>query len=169
MWAIPLVWLGSGLGPWLLADPGTHTLGASGLTHGLMFMIFMLGLLRRDRAAIAAGMIAFLFYGGMVLTILPRETGVSWQAHLGGAVAGLIATFLFRRLDPELPRKRLRRSRKRKPSRVATTNSNCLRRAKSRCCGCGRSNQKRSSAAWCCTSPVARRKGHHARRSGARL
>jgi membrane associated rhomboid family serine protease len=106
LWAIPLVWLGSGLGPWLLADPGTHTLGASGLTHGLMFMVFMLGLLRRDRAAIAAGMIAFLFYGGMVLTILPREAGVSWQAHLGGAVAGLIAAFLFRRLDPELPRKK---------------------------------------------------------------
>jgi membrane associated rhomboid family serine protease len=106
LWAIPLVWLGAGLGPWLLADPGTHTLGASGLTHGLMFMIFMLGLLRRDRAAIAAGMIAFLFYGGMVLTVLPREAGVSWQAHLGGAVAGLIAAFLFRRLDPELPKKK---------------------------------------------------------------
>ncbi len=104
--AIPLVWLGAGLGPWLLAEPGTHTLGASGLTHGLMFMVFMLGLLRRDRAAIAAGMIAFLFYGGMVLTVLPREAGVSWQAHLGGAAAGLLAAFLFRRLDPALPRKR---------------------------------------------------------------
>ena len=77
LWAIPLVWLGAGLGPWLLADPGTHTLGASGLTHGLMFMVFMLGLLRRDRAAIAAGMIAFLFYGGMVLTVLPREATTS--------------------------------------------------------------------------------------------
>lgn len=106
LWAVPLVWLGAGLGPWLLADPGTHTLGASGLTHGLMFMVFMLGLLRRDRAAIAAGMIAFLFYGGMVLTVLPREAGVSWQAHMGGAVAGLVAAFLFRRLDPELPKKK---------------------------------------------------------------
>lgn len=105
-WAIPLVWLGAGLGPWLLAEPGSHTLGASGLTHGLMFMIFTLGLLRRDRAAIAAGMIAFLFYGGMVLTILPREPGVSWQAHMGGAVAGLVAAFLFRKLDPALPRKK---------------------------------------------------------------
>jgi hypothetical protein len=71
-----------------------------------MFMIFMLGLLRRDRAAIAAGMIAFLFYGGMVLTVLPREAGVSWQAHMGGAVAGFIAALLFRKLDPALPRKR---------------------------------------------------------------
>ncbi|MEJ1097471.1 MULTISPECIES: rhomboid family intramembrane serine protease [unclassified Pseudoxanthomonas] len=106
LYALPLVWLGAGLGPWWLGDAGTHHLGASGLTHGLMFMIFMLGLLRRDRAAIAAGMIAFLFYGGMVLTVLPREAGVSWQAHMGGAVAGFIAAFLFRKLDPMLPRKR---------------------------------------------------------------
>lgn len=106
LWAVPVVWLGAGLGPWLLGDPGTHHLGASGLTHGLMFMIFMLGLLRRDRAAIAAGMIAFLFYGGMILSVLPQEAGVSWQAHLGGAVGGLIAAVLFRKLDPVLPRKR---------------------------------------------------------------
>jgi len=104
--ALPLVWLGAGLGPWLMGEPGSYHLGASGLTHGLMFMIFVLGLLRRDRAAIAAGMIAFLFYGGMVLTILPREPGVSWQAHMGGAVAGLLAAILLRRLDPPLPRKR---------------------------------------------------------------
>jgi membrane associated rhomboid family serine protease len=104
--AVPLVWLGAGLGPWLMGDAGTHHLGASGLTHGLMFMIFMLGLLRRDRAAIAAGMVAFLFYGGMVLTVLPREPGVSWQAHMGGAVAGFVAALLFRRLDPLQPRKR---------------------------------------------------------------
>jgi len=104
--AVPLVWLGAGLGPWLMGNAGTYHLGASGLTHGLMFMIFMLGLVRRDRAAIAAGMIAFLFYGGMVLTVLPREPGVSWQAHMGGAVAGFIAALLLRKLDPALPRKR---------------------------------------------------------------
>ncbi|WP_411833434.1 rhomboid family intramembrane serine protease [Pseudoxanthomonas mexicana] len=106
LWAVPLVWLGAGLGPWLMGDPGSYHLGASGLTHGLMFMIFMLGLLRRDRAAIAAGMIAFLLYGGMVLSVLPREPGVSWQAHMGGAIAGFVAALLLRRLDPALPRKR---------------------------------------------------------------
>ncbi len=86
--ALPLLWLGSGLGAWLLGQPGSHHLGASGLTHGLMFLVFVLGLLRRDRAAIAAGMLAFMFYGGMLMTVLPREPGVSWQAHLGGALAG---------------------------------------------------------------------------------
>ena len=104
--ALPLIWLGSGLGAWLLGSAGSHHLGASGLTHGLMFLVFVLGLLRRDRPSIAAAMIAFMFYGGMLLTILPREPGISWQAHLGGAVAGVIAAFLFRRSDPLAPRKR---------------------------------------------------------------
>ena len=106
LWSLPLLWLGSGLGAWLLGDPGSHHLGASGVTHGLMFLVFVLGLLRRDRPAIATGMIAFLFYGGMLLTVLPHEPGISWQSHLGGAVAGVIAAILFRRLDPALPRKR---------------------------------------------------------------
>lgn len=104
--ALPLLWIGSGLGAWLLGDAGSRHLGASGLTHGLMFLVFALGLLRRDRPAIAAAMLAFLFYGGMLLTVLPREAGVSWQAHLGGAVAGIVAAWLFRRSDPALPRRR---------------------------------------------------------------
>lgn len=106
MRALPLLWLGSGLGAWLLGDAGSRHLGASGLTHGLMFLVFSLGLLRRDRPAIAAAMLAFLFYGGMLLTVLPREPGVSWQAHLGGAVAGVVSAWLFRRSDPLPPRRR---------------------------------------------------------------
>jgi membrane associated rhomboid family serine protease len=103
---LPLMWLGSGLGAWLLGAPGTWHLGASGVTHGLMFLVLGLAVLRRDRAAIAATMIGVLFYGGMLLTVLPREPGVSWQSHLGGAIGGLVAAWLFRRLDPALPRKR---------------------------------------------------------------
>ena len=104
--ALPLLWLGSGLGAWLLGEPGSLHLGASGVAHGLGFLLFALGVVRRDRAAVAAGMIAFMFYGGMLLTVLPHEPGVSWQAHLGGAAAGLVAAWLFRRSDPMPPRKR---------------------------------------------------------------
>jgi hypothetical protein len=66
----------------------------------------VLGLLRRDRPAIAAGLIAFLFYGSMLITILPHEPGVSWQSHMGGAFAGIISALLFRLSDPMAPRKR---------------------------------------------------------------
>lgn len=104
--ALPLLWLGSGLGAWLLGNPGSHHLGASGVTHGLMFMLASLGLLRRDRAAIATGLIGMLFYGGMLMTVLPHADGVSWQSHMGGAFAGIIAALLFRHSDPQAPRQR---------------------------------------------------------------
>lgn len=103
---LPLLWLGSGLGAWLLGQPDSHHLGASGISHGLGFLIFVLGLLRRDRASIATGMIAFFLYGSMLLTVFPREAGVSWESHLGGALAGILAAFLFRRSDPLPARKK---------------------------------------------------------------
>jgi len=103
--ALPVIWIGSGLGTWLIGTGGSH-IGASGVTHGLGFLVFALGLLRRDRAAIAAAMIAFLFFGGMLVTIFPNEIGVSWEYHLAGAVSGLVAAVLFRKVDPVPPRKR---------------------------------------------------------------
>lgn len=103
--ALPLLWLLPGVVTWLIGRPSFH-IGASGLTHALMFLLLFLGLLRRDKAAIAAALIAFFFYGGMLLTVLPREPGVSWEYHLGGALAGILAAFLWRRADPEPPRKR---------------------------------------------------------------
>jgi membrane associated rhomboid family serine protease len=104
--ALPLIWLLSGLGTWLIAQTGGGHLGASGVIHGLGFMVFMLGLLRRDRPAIAAAMIAFFFFGSMLLTVLPQELGVSWEYHLSGALAGVLAAVLWRRADPPPPRRR---------------------------------------------------------------
>ena len=104
--ALPLLWLGSGIGAWMLGNPGSFHLGASGVTHGLMFLLASLGLLRRDRAAIATGLIGMLFYGGMLMTVLPHAVGVSWQSHMGGAFAGIIAALLFRNADPLPPRPR---------------------------------------------------------------
>lgn len=102
--AIPLIWLLSGLGTWIIGQPSYHV-GASGLTHGLGFLLFTLGVLRRDKAAIAAGLIAFFFFGGMLLTVLPREAGISWEYHLSGALAGILAGVLWRHADPEPPRR----------------------------------------------------------------
>ena len=102
---LPVIWIGSGLGTWLIGTGGSH-IGASGVTHGLGFLVFALGVLRRDRAAVAAAMIAFLFFGGMLVTIFPNEVGVSWEYHLSGALAGLLAAVLFRRADPPPARKR---------------------------------------------------------------
>ena len=103
--ALPLVWIGSGLFVWSFGRESAH-LGASGITHGLMFLVFVSGILRRDRPAVAGALIAFFLYGGMVLTVLPREAGISWESHLGGALFGTLAAVLWRRLDPAPARRR---------------------------------------------------------------
>jgi membrane associated rhomboid family serine protease len=104
--AIPIAWLGSGLAAWLLGEPGSHHLGASGVVQGLAYLVVTLGLLRRDRASIAAAMIAFTFSGGMLVAVLPHDPTVSWQSHLGGAIGGIVAALLFRHSDPMPPRHR---------------------------------------------------------------
>ncbi|MBS0194512.1 MAG: rhomboid family intramembrane serine protease [Proteobacteria bacterium] len=104
--AVPLIWVLAGVGTWFLGAPGSAHIGASGIAHGLMFLVFVLGLLRRDRQAIAAGMIAFFLYGSMLVTVFPHELGISWEYHLSGAVAGVLAAIAWRRVDPALPRKR---------------------------------------------------------------
>lgn len=103
--ALPMIWLLSGIGVWLFARESVHV-GMSGVNHGLMFFLFLTGLLRRDRLGIAISLVVFFFYGGMVLTVLPREEHVSFEYHLAGAVAGVISALLLFRLDPKPARKR---------------------------------------------------------------
>jgi membrane associated rhomboid family serine protease len=66
----------------------------------------MLGVLRRDRPSIAAALIAMVFSGGLLVAVLPHDPTVSWQSHLGGAIAGVISALAFRTLDPMAPRQR---------------------------------------------------------------
>jgi membrane associated rhomboid family serine protease len=103
--AIATVWVLSGLGTWLIGRPSYH-IGASGLTHGLMFFVFLSGVLRRDRTSIAAALLTFMFFGGMLLTILPREDAISFEYHLAGAGAGALCAYLLRRRDPAPPRRK---------------------------------------------------------------
>jgi len=97
--ALPLIWLGSGAGVWLMARESTH-LGASGLGHGLMFFVFLMGVLRRDRPSMALALAVFLLYGGMVWGIFPREPGVSFESHFFGALMGVLAALALRDRDP---------------------------------------------------------------------
>jgi membrane associated rhomboid family serine protease len=94
----------SGILTWLFARQSYH-FGASGLTHGMMFFIFTIGILRGDRLSVALAMIVFFVYGGMVWSIFPQEPGISYESHFFGAIIGVLAAFLFKSHDPSLPAK----------------------------------------------------------------
>lgn len=104
-YALPLIWVASGLGVWLWARPSVHV-GISGIVHGLMFFLFVMGLLRRDRLGVAIALMVFFLYGGMLMTVLPRDPDVSFEYHLFGALAGIAAAISLFRFDALPPRKR---------------------------------------------------------------
>ncbi|HEV2979623.1 MAG TPA: rhomboid family intramembrane serine protease [Casimicrobiaceae bacterium] len=95
---VPAVYLGPGVVVWLFARGGVHV-GASGLVYGLVSYIFVAGLIRRDRRAIAASLVVSFMYGALVWGVLPIQPGVSWETHLAAALIGLVLAIAFRRLD----------------------------------------------------------------------
>ena len=100
-----VLYIGSGLIVWLIARPAWH-FGASGLTHGLMFLLFTVGILRRDALASVFAMVVFFLYGGMVWGIFPRDPAISYEYHFAGAVLGVLLAFLLRNYDEKIPQKR---------------------------------------------------------------
>lgn len=102
---LALVWVLSGLGVWLFARDAVH-IGASGITHGIFFYLFLVSVIRRDKSSIAIMMIAFFMYGGMMMTIFPREEGISFEYHFFGAFAGIFAALLWHKKDPKPKEKR---------------------------------------------------------------
>ncbi len=103
--ALPMIYLLSGLGVWLFAR-GNYHIGSSGLAHGMMFFVFVIGVLRRDKLSIALSMIVFFLYGGMIWSILPQRQGISFESHFFGAVVGVSMAFMLRKLDQALPEKK---------------------------------------------------------------
>jgi membrane associated rhomboid family serine protease len=95
---LPAVYLGPGVAVWLFARGGIHV-GASGLVYGLVSYIFVAGLIRRDRRAIAASLLVSFMYGALVWGLLPLERGVSWETHLAAASIGAALAIALRRLD----------------------------------------------------------------------
>ena len=95
---IPAVYLGSGIAVWLFARASNHV-GASGLVYGLVSYIFVAGVIRRDRRAIAASLLVSFLYGSLAWGVLPIEPGVSWETHLVAALIGLVLAMALRRLD----------------------------------------------------------------------
>jgi membrane associated rhomboid family serine protease len=87
----------SGLTAWLFTPPNTIVLGASGLIFGWLTYLLARGLWSRRPGQVALAIVVLLVYGGLIFGVLPGQVGISWQAHLGGAVGGILAAWLLHR------------------------------------------------------------------------
>ncbi len=101
VWATAIIWIVGGLGTWLIGNiggcGGIH-IGASGLIFGWLAFLLVFGWLTRHIWWIVASLAVLFVYGGILLGAVPvldRCGGVSWQGHLCGAVAGVLAAYLL--------------------------------------------------------------------------
>ena len=101
VWATAIIWILGGLGTWLIGGLGscnlpTNHIGASGLIFGWLAFLLVFGWLTRHIWQMAASIVVGFAYGGILLGALPvldRCGGVSWQGHLCGALAGVLAAY----------------------------------------------------------------------------
>jgi membrane associated rhomboid family serine protease len=101
--ATAIVWLVGGLGTWLIGNVGsacgpTDHIGASGLIFGWLAFLMVFGLFTRSLWQIVVGFVVLVLYGGILWGAVPVLNvcgGVSWQGHLCGAIAGVLAAYLL--------------------------------------------------------------------------
>ena len=81
---------------WLLGRTAIHV-GASGLVFGYFGYLGAAGWYDRNLGSILAAIAVILLYGGLVFGVLPTQSFVSWEAHLFGLMAGVMAARLTRK------------------------------------------------------------------------
>jgi membrane associated rhomboid family serine protease len=98
------VMLTSGLAVWLISDPNSYTIGASGVIFGYLGYLLARGVVERSLWTIGVAVLSGLLFGWQIGGVLPGQPHLSWQAHLFGFLGGIAAAVLFR--DGGLRRRR---------------------------------------------------------------
>ena len=92
-----VVWLLGGFLTWLT---GTGlTVGASGVIFGWLAFLLVRGFFARSPSQILLAVVLFVLYGWVLWGVLPSDPNVSWQAHLFGALAGVLAARIVASAD----------------------------------------------------------------------
>ncbi|MDD5362059.1 MAG: rhomboid family intramembrane serine protease [Ignavibacteria bacterium] len=88
---------------WFFGRPAYH-IGASGLIYGILAFLFFVGLFRRDPASIGLSLLVTFMYGGLIWGIFPTDPKISFEAHISGAIIGVLCAVIFRNSDPKPPK-----------------------------------------------------------------
>jgi membrane associated rhomboid family serine protease len=87
-----------GLGVWVFGKTAVH-IGASGLIFGWFGFLIARGIVEKRPVPLLIAVGVAVLYGTMLWGLLPGQPGVSWEAHVFGAAAGVVAAFLTRRTN----------------------------------------------------------------------
>ena len=92
-----------GLGTWLISPAGVPVVGASGVVFGYATFLLTRGFFNHSVVEILAGVVVGAVFGSALLASLVPHGNVSWQGHLCGGIAGVIAAWLLSRDRSEVP------------------------------------------------------------------
>ena len=84
-----------GLGTWLVSPPNTITIGASGLVFGYAAYLIVRGVFNRRIGQVLVGVLVVIVWGSALLGGLLPQDGISWQGHLFGGLAGVLAAWVL--------------------------------------------------------------------------
>jgi membrane associated rhomboid family serine protease len=100
-WVTLTVIVLGGLGTWLIAPAGADTIGASGVVFGYATYLLARGFFNRSVLELMTGLIVGAVWGAALVSSLVPHPGISWQGHLCGGVAGIIAAYALSRRREE--------------------------------------------------------------------
>ncbi|GAA2804741.1 rhomboid family intramembrane serine protease [Kribbella solani] len=84
-----------GFGTWLVSPSNTITIGASGLVFGYASYLILRGLFNRRISQVLIGVLVVVVWGSALLGGLLPQDGISWQGHLFGGIAGVLAAWVL--------------------------------------------------------------------------
>ncbi len=87
-----------GLGVWTFGATGSVHIGASGVIFGYLGFLLLSGFFERRFGAILVSLGVGVAYGALVWGVLPSQPGISWEGHLFGFLAGILAAYVAARL-----------------------------------------------------------------------
>ena len=94
--ATTVITVGGGSLTWLMGRSGIH-IGASILVFGYFGFLLGMAWFERSLKSIGIAVVVAVLYGGLIWGVLPSGSGVSWEGHLFGAMAGIGASYLTSR------------------------------------------------------------------------
>lgn len=95
-----------GLGTWLISPAFPPTVGASGVVFGYAAYLLARGFFDRKLWELAVGGIVAVVWGVALISSLVPHNGISWQAHLCGGIAGILAAWVLSAQDRRVRRGR---------------------------------------------------------------
>jgi membrane associated rhomboid family serine protease len=91
-----------GLGTWLIGPANVSTIGASGVVFGYATYLLARGFFDRRMLEIFVAVIVGAIWGGTLLASLEPHKYISWQGHLCGGIAGVVAASTMANRDRRL-------------------------------------------------------------------